>query len=114
MKRTLVYIISAAFLFSALAFAAEKPSTAVTKVDHTKANVVKSAKMNAMGKVVEISDSSMKIERTVKGNAETMEFVLDKATEKIAVDDFVKIAYIEKDGQLLASRVVKAAPKKKK
>ncbi len=114
MKKTLVYIISAAFLLSALAFAADKPTTATNKVDHTKTNVVKSAKMNATGKVIEISDSSMKIERTVKGNAETMEFVLNKATEKIAVDDFVKIAYIEQDGQLLASRVVKASPKKKK
>jgi len=114
MKRTLVYIISAAFLLSALAFAADKPSTAATKADHAKTNIVKSAKMNATGKVIEITDSSMKIERTVKGNAEAMEFVLDKPTENIAVDDSVKIAYIDQDGQLLASRVVKAAPKKKK
>jgi len=55
MKKTLVYIISAAFLLSALAFAADKPTTATNKVDHTKTNVVKSAKMNATGKVVEIS-----------------------------------------------------------
>jgi hypothetical protein len=114
MKRTLVYIISAAFLLSALAFAADRPATVVTKVDHAKTNVVKPAKMNATGKVIEISDSLIKIERTVKGNAEAMEFVLDKPTENIAVDDSVKIAYIEQDGQLLASRVVKAAPKKKK
>jgi len=114
MKRTLVYIISAAFLLSALAFAADKPSTASTKANHAKANIVKSAKMNATGKVIEITDSSIKIERTVKGNAEAMEFALDKPTENIAVDDSVKIAYIDQDGQLLASRVVKAAPKKKK
>ena len=114
MKRSLVYIVSVAFLLSALAFAADKPSTSANKVDHAKTNVVKSAKMNAKGKVIEISDSLIKIERTVKGNAETMEFVLDKPTENIAVDDSVKIAYIEQDGQLLASRVVKAAPKKKK
>lgn len=114
MKNTLVYIISAAFVLSALAFAADKPSTAATKVDQSKANIVKSAKMNATGKVIEISDSSIKIERTVKGNVEAMEFVLDKPSENIAVDDSVKIAYIEQDGQLLAARVVKAAPKKKK
>ncbi len=113
MKKALVYIVSAAFLLSALAFAADKPSTATTKVDHAKANVVKAAKMNATGKVIDISDSSIKIERTVKSNAEIMEFVLDKPVESIAVDDSVKIAYIEQNGQLLASRVVKAAPKKK-
>jgi uncharacterized protein (DUF342 family) len=68
--------------------------------------------MNATGKVIEISDSSIKIERTVKGNAETMEFVLEKPAVNITVNDSVKIAYIEKDGQLLVSRVVKATPKK--
>ena len=112
MKRALVYIVSVAFLLSALAFAADKPATDKTKADPAKINVVKSAKMNATGKVIEISDSSIKIERTVKGNAETMEFVLEKPTENVAVNDSVKIAYIEKDGQLLASRVVKATPKK--
>jgi hypothetical protein len=111
-KRALVYIVSVAFLLSALAFAADKPATDATKVDSAKTNVVKSAKMNATGKVIEISDSSIKIERTVKGNAETMEFVLEKPAENIAVNDSVKIAYIEQDGQLLVSRVVKATPKK--
>jgi hypothetical protein len=112
MKRTLVYIVSVAFLLSALALAADKPSITTTKVDAAKTNVIKSAKMNARGKVIEISDSSIKIERTAKGNTETVEFVLDKPAENIAVDDYVKIAYIEVDGQLLASRIVKAAPKK--
>lgn len=114
MKRALVYIVSVAFLLSALVFAADKPVTNTTKVDRVKTNVVKSTKMNATGKVIEISNSSIKIERTVKGNAETMEFVLDKSAENVAVNDSVKIAYIEKDGQLLALRVVKATPKKKK
>ena len=112
MKRSLVYIVSVAFLLSALVFAADKPVTNTTKVDRAKTNVVKSTKMNATGKVIEISDSSIKIERTVKGNAETMEFVLEKPAVNITVNDSVKIAYIEKDGQLLVSRVVKATPKK--
>ena len=112
MKRVLVYIVCVAFLLSALAFAADKPATDTIKVDSAKTNVVKSPKMNATGKVIEISDSSIKIERTVKGNAETMEFVLEKPAVNITVNDSVKIAYIEKDGQLLVSRVVKATPKK--
>ena len=111
MKRTLVCIVGVVFLLSALAFAADKPATDKTKGDPDKTNVVKSAKMNATGKVIEISDSSIQIERTVKGNAETMEFNLDKPTENIAVNDSVKIAYIENDGQLLALQVVKAKPK---
>jgi hypothetical protein len=113
MKRSLVYIVGVAFLLSALAFAADKPATEKTKADPTK-TVVKTAKMNATGKVIEIKASAIKIERTVKGNAETMEFVLEKPAENVEVNDYVKIAYIESDGQLLATRVVKATPKKKK
>jgi hypothetical protein len=111
MKRSLVYIVGVAFLLSALAFAADKPATNATKVEQAK-TAVKSAKMNATGKVIEISDSSITIERTVKGNAETMEFVLEQPAENVAVDDSVKIAYVEKNGKLLASRVVKAKPNK--
>ena len=86
---------------SALAFAADNSATDTSKVGPVKTNVVKSAKMYATGKVIEISDSSIKIERTLRGNSETMEFLLDKPQENIAVNDSVKIAYTEKDGQLM-------------
>lgn len=109
MKKALVYITCAAFLLSAIAFAADRPAS---NTDQVKVSPVKIAKMNATGKVVEISDKTIKIERTVKNNVETMEFVLDKPTENIVVNDAVKIAYIEKDGNLLASRVAKIIPKK--
>jgi hypothetical protein len=111
MKKALVYITCTAFLLSAIAFAADKPASNVA-ADQVKASPVRIAKMNATGKVVEISDKMIKIERTVKNNVETMQFDLDKPTENIAVNDAVKIAYIEKDGNLLASRVAKIIPKK--
>lgn len=109
MKKALAYITCAAFLLSAMAFAADRPASSAGQV---KASPVKIAKMNATGKVVEISDKIIKIERTVKNNVETMEFVLDKPTVNIVVNDAVKIAYIEKDGNLLATRVAKIIPKK--
>ena len=112
MKKALVYITCAAFLLSAIAFAADKPASTGATAEQVKAGSVRIAKMNATGKVVEISDKTVKIERTVKNNVETMQFVLDKPTENIAVNDAVKIAYIEKDGNLLASRVAKIIPKK--
>ncbi len=112
MKKALVYIIGAAFLLSAIAFAADKPASTAAAADQVKVSPVRIAKMNATGKVVEISDKTIKIERKVKNNVETMEFVLDKPAENIAVNDAVKIAYIEKDGALLASRVAKIIPKK--
>ena len=105
MKKALAYIIGAAFLLSAIAFAADKPAA---KADPGKVSPVRIAK----GKVIEISDKTIKIERTVKNNVETMEFILDKPTENIAVNDAVKIAYIEKDGSLLGSRVAKIIPTK--
>ena len=112
MKKALWYIVGAAFLCSAFAFAADKPATDSAKPNAIKTNPIKAAKMNATGKVIEISDKAIKIERTVRGNVETMEFALDKPVENIVVNDSVKIAYIEKDGKLMASRVVKATPPK--
>jgi hypothetical protein len=112
MSKVLGYMVSVALLLSALAFAADKPVNDSSKTNPVKANVVKTAKMNATGRVIEISDSSIIIERTVKDHAETMEFVLDKPAENIAVNDYVKIAYVEKDGQLLTSQVIKTKPKK--
>ena len=112
MKKALIYIVGAAFLLSAIAFAADKPASNAAKTDPVKVIPVRIAKMNATGKVIEISAKTIKIERTVKNNVETMEFFLDKPIENIIVTDAVKIAYIEKDGRLLASRVAKIAPKK--
>lgn len=111
-KRALVYSIGAAVLLTAIAFAADKPASDAVKADSAKANTVKIAKMNATGKVIEISEKAISIERTVKDKVETMIFVLDKPTENIAVSDAVKISYIEKDGTLVASRVAKANPRK--
>jgi len=113
MKRALVYIVSVAFLLSALAFAADKSATDATKVDPAKTNVIKSAKMHATGKVINISDSSLKIERTVRGNVEIMQFVLENPTENITVNNTVKIAYINQGGKLVATRVAKVNSKKK-
>ena len=113
MKKALWYVVGAVFLLSTLAFAADKAASPA-KADPVKTNIVKAAKMNATGKVIEISDKSIKIERTVRGNVETMEFALDKPVENIVVNDSVKIEYIEKDGKLIASRVVKVTFKKKR
>ena len=112
MKKALIYIVGVAFLLSAIAFAADNPASNAVKADPVKVIPVRIAKMNATGKVIEISDKTIKIERTVKNNVETMEFILDKPIENIIVNDAVKIAYIEKDGRLLASRVAKITPKK--
>jgi len=112
MKKALWYVAGTIFLLSTLAFAADK-ATSTDTVGPIKTNIVKATKMHATGKVVEISDEYIKIERTVKGVVETMEFALEKPVQNMIVNDSVKIAYTEKDGKLIASRVAKITSKKK-
>jgi hypothetical protein len=102
MKKILYCIIGTVFLLSATAFAVEKATP-----------TVKAAKMHATGKVIEISNEAIKIERTLKGDMESMEFSLDMPVADVGVNDSVKIEYMEKDGKLVASRVVKVIVKKK-
>jgi hypothetical protein len=112
MKKALLYVVGTVFLLSTLAFGADKaayPSNA----GPIKTNIVKAAKMHATGKVIEISEEYVKIERTVKGDVETMEFALEKPVINIIINDSVKIDYMEKDDKLIASRVAKVIFKKK-
>jgi len=112
MKKLFLQIFGIIFLLSALAFAADKTASPV-KSDPAKTNIIKAARMHATGKVIEVSDLSIKIERTVKGDIETMEFALEKPAAGIVANDLVKITYTEKDGKITASRVSKVVLKKK-
>lgn len=112
MKKAL-YIVGGFFLLSALVFAAEKSISETIKADAVKTSTIKVAKMNATGKVIEISDESIKIERTVRGNVEVMQFALENPIENVTVNDTVKIAYINQGGKLVAHRVAKVNSKKK-
>jgi hypothetical protein len=113
MKTVFLYIVCGFFLLTVFAFAANKSVPGAIKADTVKTNSVKAAKMNARGKVVEISDETITIERAVRGNVEKINFELDNPVENVAVNDFVSIAYIEKDGKLMASRVTKTTTTKK-
>jgi hypothetical protein len=112
MKKALWYVVGTVFLLSTLAFAADK-SASPDRAGSVKTTIVKAAKMHATGKVIEISDASIKIERTVKGDVETMEFALEKPVKNVIINDSVRIAYTENDGKLIASRVAKVILKKK-
>ena len=93
------------FLLFAWAFAADQPvSTAPAAVTSQTAKITR---MRAPGTVLEISDVVLKIERKIKDRVETMEFVLEKPV-KFKVGDRVRVSYVEKDGKMNATRVVKA------
>ncbi|PKN18464.1 MAG: hypothetical protein CVU71_13300 [Deltaproteobacteria bacterium HGW-Deltaproteobacteria-6] len=111
MKKTLVCMAGVICLLAAFALAADKPATVSNQGAVLKTTNVKTAKMNARGKVVEISDKAIKIERGIKGNLEIMELALENPVQDIAVNDSVKIVYSVKDGKLTASRVAKLGAK---
>lgn len=112
MKKTLVYVAGVICIMAALALAADTTVKEANQKAALKQTAVKTAKMNARGKVVDISEKAVTIERSIKGNVEKMEFALENPVAGIAVSDFVKIDYSVKEGKLTASRVVKLlAPK---
>ena len=102
MKKVLICTTAIVCLLAVFAFSADK-----TGVPPTKGVFPKTATMNARGRVVEISEKAVRIERSIKGRTEIMEFALESPAADIVVNDFVKIDYTIKDGKLTASRVAK-------
>ncbi len=111
MKKLICYLLGVFFLLSNITFAADTP-VSVDNVEQGGKIISKTAEMHARGKVVEISETSVKIERTVKGNIEVMEFTLDEPAENISVNDFIKVAYTVNGSQLNASKISKVKAKK--
>ncbi|MDP2839497.1 MAG: hypothetical protein Q8O11_05520 [Syntrophales bacterium] len=103
MKRFLTLAAILMLLCFTLVFAAEKPRSAPPLPPRI-------PEMSTAGTVLEISGTSLKIERTLKGKAEIMEFILEKPIPNIAAGDPVKVTYLEKDGRNVLIRV---APAKK-
>jgi hypothetical protein len=64
--------------------------------------------MSTAGRVLEISDTALKIERTLRGKAETMVFILEKPFPGITVGDQLKVSYLEKEGRNILLRVAPA------
>jgi hypothetical protein len=115
MKRLIVLVACFVFIFSACAFAADGTSIAPAKAEPAKAVTPKPPKetrVSITGVVKEISDTMIMVERTVKGNTETMQFVLDKPVEQINAGDKVRVSYIKKDDKHIATRVTPVIAKK--
>jgi hypothetical protein len=104
MKRFLITAAGLMFLCFALVFAAEKPpavSPAPPRVPE----------MSAAGKAIVLSNTELRLERTLKGKVETMVFILENPFPTIKVGDQIKVSYREKDGRNILTRVT---PVKKK
>ncbi|MDD3248877.1 MAG: hypothetical protein PHF23_00690 [Smithellaceae bacterium] len=100
MKKVLICTTAIVCLLAVFAFSADK-----TGVSPTKGVFPKTATMNARGRVVEISEKAVRIERSIKGKTEIMEFALESPAADIVVNDSIKIDYTVKDGKLTASRI---------
>ncbi|MEN6319232.1 MAG: hypothetical protein ABFD82_10820 [Syntrophaceae bacterium] len=115
MKHLIALMTFFVFIFNVCAFAADGTSPAPANAEHSKAVAPKPPKetrISINGVVKEISDAMVIVERTVKGNTETMQFVLYKPLEKINAGDKVRISYINKDDKHIAIRVRRIFAKK--
>ena len=110
MKRVLVCVIGFIFLFTLAVMAVEQVNAAPAKSDAAKEKVAKKQKT---GVVVNLTNTSIKIEFKKKGKVETMDFVLLKPA-KVEVGGKVTVYYTIKDGKNEAFNVqVKKASAKK-
>jgi hypothetical protein len=72
----------------------------------------KETRVSFTGIVKEISDTTVMVERSVKGNVETMEFALDKPVQDIKAGDKVKVSYVKKEGKNIAMKVAPVVAKR--
>jgi hypothetical protein len=109
MRRLVVLVIVLTFASAVLAFNSDKPVVApAATIQPIKAAPIKThreTRVTVTGVVKEISDTTLSVERSVKDNVETMEFILEKPAENIKVGDRIKVSYIKKDGKNVARKV---------
>ena len=106
--------ISCAVLFAGEAVSISTDKAEAVKITQPKATSSKITRMIANGKVVEVTDTVLKIERTVKRKdaiTEVMVFKLDKPVQ-VSVGDKVYVTYIKKDDDFIATRVNNVSKKK--
>jgi hypothetical protein len=101
MKRFLIIAAGLIILGFTPAFAAEKTPAAPPSPPRV-------PEMSTAGKVMEVTATILKIERTLKGEAETMEFLLEKPLTNITAGNQIKVSYREKNGRNILIRVAPA------
>jgi len=98
MKRFFVIAAGLVLLCVAPVYAAEKPPAVPTLPPRV-------PEMSTAGKVIAVSSTELRLERTLKGKMETMEFVLENPFPTLKAGDQIKIGYREKDGRRILTRV---------
>jgi ribosomal protein S1 len=115
MKRVAILIITLAFIFCVAACGDHAPQKTSRSEPINSPTIAKVVNMNASGKIVDITDTTLKIERTVEGNVDTFEFVLEKPVEKFKLGNKVLVRYITVDDKnVLKEIALQQKPKHKK
>ena len=112
---TVVSVAGAIVILLISTFVVKISSTVPAKVDSSKAPAVRTAKrtrVTFIGVVRGLSDTTILVERAVKGKVELIEFVLDKPTDKIDIGDKVRVSYLKKEGKNIATIVTPIVAKK--
>ena len=104
MRRTFALLVGFAFL---LAMSTLLLAQGTKKEEPVKPVEPKPIHKTVMGKVAEITDTALKLTRTVKGTEETMEFILEKPHKHLTAGEEVKVVYHEKDGKNIVMAVHK-------
>lgn len=115
MKRLIMLVACFVFIFSACDFTTNKTTKATSKTKTSKAvtpTPPKETGVSITGVVKEISDTMIMVDRTVKGNAETIHCVLHEPVKQINVGDKVRVSYIKEDGKFIAVSVTPVIAKK--
>ena len=112
---TLISVAGSFLILLVSVFAVKISSTVSSSVDLSKAPAVRSSRGTGVtftGVVKGLSDTTILVERTVKGKTESIEFSLDKPTKKIEVGDKVKVSYLKKEGKNIVTVVAPVVAKK--
>jgi hypothetical protein len=114
MGRFIFFLAGLSLFLYAGVFAAEQAAAPVSAKAVTTGTVAaKVTKMRAPGTILEITDSKLIIERKVKDNVETMEFILEKPM-KFKAGDKVRVTYVEDKGKRMVTNIVKLSDLKEK
>ena len=111
MRRLMAMIfVMGTFCASAFLYAATSDKAEKTVSMPGAAAAVRVTKMRAAGLVIEVTDTALKIERKVKDKVEAMDFTLEKPLVKIKAGDKVRVSYITREDQNVATRVEADVP----
>lgn len=104
MRHVGIIVVALGFLLGTAAFV---PGQASAVPLQAPATGTKSTRVT--GVVTEMTDTVLKIAKTVKGQSEIKEFALEKPLPAtITVGDRVNVSYVEQDGMAVAKRVAPA------